>query len=269
MRTIVHLSDLHFGHIDPEIVEALGRHVCEIAPDLVAVSGDLTQRARPQEFQAARAFLDHLPYPRIVVPGNHDVPLYNLFARWRRPLAEFRRWISEDLAPFYADSELAILGVNTARSLTWKGGRINRDQVERACRRFDEAPPHSTRIIVTHHPLDLPEPLRPHHLVGRAQMALAGFAACHVDLFLAGHLHTSYSGGGAYGILIHPALIIQAGTATSTRTRGGELNSFNLVQIDCPLVAVEFFTWDCEERRFLPRTKARFERGEQGWARAA
>src|SRR5213593_2266921 len=129
MRTLVHLSDLHFGRVDEQIIEPLISAVTQINPDLVAVSGDLTQRARSQQFREARAFLDALPQPQIVVPGNHDVPLHNVFSRFLQPLAKYRRYISEDLQPFFQDEEIAVLGVNTARSLTLKGGRINEEQV--------------------------------------------------------------------------------------------------------------------------------------------
>src|SRR6202048_1786243 len=129
MRTLVHLSDLHFGRVDPQIVAPLIKTVSEISPDLVAVSGDLTQRARTQQFLEARAFLDALPQPQIVVPGNHDVPLHNVFARFLQPLDKYRRYITDDLQPFCADEEIAVIGVNTARSLTIKGGRVNSDQV--------------------------------------------------------------------------------------------------------------------------------------------
>src|SRR5438270_804255 len=125
MRTLVHLSDLHFGRIDPAVVDALAVAVSTLRPHLVAISGDLTQRAREREYRAAREFLDRLPRPQIVVPGNHDVPLHNVVQRFFGPLTLYRRYISNDLEPFFIDDEIAVAGVNTARSLTWKGGRIN------------------------------------------------------------------------------------------------------------------------------------------------
>src|SRR3954469_2042372 len=98
MRTIIHLSDLHFGRTDPSVVEPLVATVAELRPDAIAVSGDLTQRARGEQFREARAFLDRLPpVPQIVVPGNHDVPLWNAFKRFAQPLANFRRYITADL----------------------------------------------------------------------------------------------------------------------------------------------------------------------------
>ena len=133
------------------------RAVEEAAPDLVVVSGDITQRARVAEFKAAAHFLETLPTPLLAVPGNHDVPLYNVLLRWISPLDRYRRYITSDLAPFCEDAEIAVLGVNTARALTFKDGRINQLQMEAAMRRFAHCGSEVTRIVVTHHPFDTPE----------------------------------------------------------------------------------------------------------------
>ena len=186
MRTIVHLSDLHFGRIDGAILERLSQAVQKIRPDLVAVSGDLTQRARIEQFQEAKAFLDCLPSPQIVVPGNHDLPLDNLALRLSRPLARFKRYITEDLAPVYIDREIAVLGLNTTRRTLWKGGRVNVEQVSNIYEHFGQLGGKETRIIVTHHPFDLPKGFKDTHLVGRSSMAMENFAKCGVDVFLAG-----------------------------------------------------------------------------------
>src|SRR5215207_3047670 len=130
MRTIVHLSDLHFGRIDTALLEPLRRRVHELAPCVTVVSGDLTQRAKPEQFRDARRFLDTLPGAKIVVPGNHDVPLYNVFQRFFTPLSKYRRFISSETQPKYIDDEIAVVGLNTARSLVFKGGRVNEEQVE-------------------------------------------------------------------------------------------------------------------------------------------
>src|SRR5258706_6555940 len=131
VRTIVHLSDLHFDRVDPAVVDALARFVPAIAPDVIAVSGDLTQRARTHQFAQARAFLDSLPGPRLVVPGNHDVPLYNVIARFVNPLGRYRRYITDDLQPHHADEEMLLLGANTTRSLTRAGGRLRPEDLRR------------------------------------------------------------------------------------------------------------------------------------------
>ena len=157
MRRVVHLSDVHFGTADPIVVDLVVAKANEIDPDVVVVSGDLTQRAKSKEFQAAKLFLDRLPRPQIVVPGNHDVPAYNLFARFFRPLHKFRKFITDDLTPAYVDDELAVVGVNTARSLVIKGGRINEKQVEAIQSKFCNLDDSLLKIVVTHHPFDLPD----------------------------------------------------------------------------------------------------------------
>ncbi len=115
MRTLVHLSDVHFGCVDYPTVDGLVEKINEIAPHLVVLSGDLTQRARSAQFIEARAFLDKLPKPQIIVPGNHDIPLHNVFDRFLHPLDKYKKYITDNLQPFYADEEIAIVGLNTAR----------------------------------------------------------------------------------------------------------------------------------------------------------
>jgi 3',5'-cyclic AMP phosphodiesterase CpdA len=268
MRSLVHLSDIHFGRVNHEVIAPLIETIVNLKPDLVAVSGDLTQRARSHQFKEARAFLDRLPQPQIVVPGNHDVPLHNVFARFAQPLHKYRRYITDDLRPFYHDEEIAVLGVNTARSLTIKGGRINEEQVawmrERLCAASDQA----VKVVVTHHPFDLPEGHDESALVGRARMAMEYLASCGADLFLAGHLHISHTTHSAkrYQIEGHSALVVQAGTATSDRGRGEE-NSFNVIRIERPLLAVERFAWQSKRGQFSLNTTERFRHTNAGWTR--
>ena len=274
MRRIVHLSDLHFGRVDPAILPPLARAVAEVAPDLVVVSGDITQRARTAEFEAAARFLKTLPTPQLTIPGNHDVALYNVVRRWLSPLARYQRYITKDLEPFYEDAEIAVLGVNTARALTLKDGRINRLQIEAAAQRFADCGIDVTRIVVTHHTFDVPEATTAstaaHKRVGRADMALASFIDAGVDMILSGHLHMSAVAETTkrYQVPGPAALLIHAGTATSTRQRD-ELNAFNVLHIDKPDVAIECWIWRAQEGRFLPATTERFTRTSIGWSRAA
>src|SRR5260370_23678096 len=174
MRTLVHLSDLHFGQLDRAILKPLREAVAEIQPHLIVISGDLTQRARADEFEQARDFLRTLPGPHIVVPGNHDVPLHNLYARFCLPLREYRRYISDDLEPFFADDEIAVLGINTARSLVWKSGRVNFRQMARIEERFCELGGRVT-TVGTHHPFELRE-----HYSGRDSAGLAHRAVVNI-----------------------------------------------------------------------------------------
>ena len=242
-------------------------------PNLVVVSGDFTQRARVQEFKDAARFVAALPGPRLLVPGNHDVPLYDLMRRWLMPLRRYQRYITEDLAPFYADEEIAVLGVNTARSLTFKNGRINRAQLAAVTEPLATFGPGVTRIVVTHHPFDAPHPMGPdakpmHGLVGRAQMAIGGFQQSRVDMILSGHLHISHIGRTAqrYSLPGRSALLIQAGTATSTRKRG-EVNAFNVVRIARPEATVACMIWDGETAGFRQASVERFAENEAGWSR--
>lgn len=269
MRTVVHISDIHFGRVDPATVRPLLEMVTAVQPDIVAISGDLTQRARTREFLQAQAFLRALPTPQIVVPGNHDIPLHNVYSRFVRRLDKYKRHISEDLEPFYLDDEIAVAGINTARSLTWKGGRINRLQLERLERRLCALDPAVVRIVVTHHPFDLPAGHSERgSLVGRGVSAMKLLAGCGADLFLAGHLHVTYCGDTTrrYYSNGRSALVVQAGTATSTRGRG-ECNSFNVFRISRTRIEVQHLNWRPGEARFHPSGETVFFRSERGWVR--
>jgi 3',5'-cyclic AMP phosphodiesterase CpdA len=268
MRTLVHLSDLHFGRTDAALLAPLRAAVAAARPDLVVVSGDLTQRARAREFAEARAFLETLPQPQIVVPGNHDVPLYRVWERFLSPLGKYRRIVQRDLEPSFVDDEIAVIGINTARSLTFKNGRINEAQMAAIRRRFDPLGAAVLKVVVTHHPFDVPDRSGEVDLVGRAQPAMEVFARCGVDLLLAGHFHTSDAGATSarYRIAGYAALVVQAGTATSTRARG-EKNSFNLVRIQRPEVVIERFDWVPDRRAFETGSNSTFSRRGGEWVR--
>jgi 3',5'-cyclic AMP phosphodiesterase CpdA len=269
VRTLVHLSDLHFGRTDEAVVGPLIAAVHQLRPDLVAVSGDLTQRARSAQFREARAFLDALPQPQIVVPGNHDVPLHNVYSRFADPLGKYRRYITADLEPFYTDEEIAVVGLNTARALTIKGGRISSEQVRRARERLcglSASGQEPVKFVVTHHPFDVPAGGSDRDVVGRARRAMAALADCGADILLAGHLHVSNTAHSAvrYPDAGHNALLIQAGTAVSSRGRG-EANSFNMITVNRELVTVERREWSPERGAFCAASAESFCRESGGW----
>lgn len=267
MRTIVHLSDLHFGRVDYALVAPLVAVITAARPDLLVVSGDFTQRARTAQFLEARAFLDQLPFPRLLVPGNHDIPWHDLVARFLRPLAKYRRYLTDDLAPFFADEEIAVAGINTARSLTTKYGRINAEQIAGLVENFGRCRSDLTRIVVTHHPFDLPPDYADHRqLVGRSAAAMQAMARCGVDLLLAGHLHLTHTAltAARYKIAGHSALVVQAGTAISTRGRG-EANSFNILRIEREQIEMERILWRPSAGSFGSEGFAKFRRAPEGW----
>ncbi|MFP5394174.1 MAG: metallophosphoesterase family protein [Gammaproteobacteria bacterium] len=264
MRTLVHLSDLHFGRVDDSLLAPLRERIEGIGPDVLVVSGDLTQRAKSEQFEAAREYLDTLPGPQIIVPGNHDISLYNVFRRFVNPLKRYKRFITDDLSPSYVDEEIAVIGVNTARSLTIKDGRVNAEQVEEIRQQLEGVGDGVTKIIVTHHPFDLPEGADDDDLVDRAPMAMQAFRDCGVDLLLSGHMHISHTSNTAerYRITEYAALVVQAGTATSTRGRG-ETNSFNAIRVGRDRIEVDRYGWDDVGREYsLVRTDAFIRSGD-------
>ena len=256
MRTLVHLSDLHFGRVDSTVADALSALLGRLNPNVVAVSGDFTQRARQSQFRQARAFLDSLPRPQVVVPGNHDIPLYNLVARAFSPLGGYKRHITSDLQPVHTDAELAVLGMNTTQPKSHKGGAVNYDDLQRVCGVLGGLGDDVVKVVVGHHPFDDTGAVE--------RMVTAG-----ADVFLTGHLHVTYAGHTAerYDVGGRSAIVVEAGTATSTRMRG-EANAFNLLTINRDQVVVESYGWQPTQNTFAVGDVTRFERSSNGWASA-
>ncbi|MDP8913046.1 MAG: metallophosphoesterase [Pseudomonadota bacterium] len=251
MSTIAHLSDVHFGHHDPAVVAAVEAFLFERRPDLVVISGDFTQRARVAQYREAAAFLDRLEQgglETLAVPGNHDVPLYDVVRRFARPLHRYKRFIDDDLCPYWENDELAVLGINTARSLTIKDGSVSYEQMYRIREAFHQVPESKTRILVTHHPLfamPLGDEGELSKVANRSMDALTAAADAGVDILLAGHFHRSYSVSAREMVeTAGAALVIQAGTATSTRLRGGEQQSFNWIEAKKGSVELQVQRWE-------------------------
>jgi 3',5'-cyclic AMP phosphodiesterase CpdA len=270
VRTIAHLSDLHFGAVDAFVVEALLSSVAALAPDLVVISGDLTQRARREQFTNARRFLDALPQPQLVVPGNHDVPLYNVWSRFVSPLAGFRRHITADAHPAYVDDEIAVFGADTTRSFTIHDGGLRSSDVAVLARQLAAVGERVTRIVVCHHPFDALAGRRARLTVPRpAADAVGTLVGAGADVFLTGHLHVSYVGGTTtrYEVAGRSAVVVEAGTATSVRGRG-ETNSFNVLRCELARIAIERMAWDPAAGVFVRAERDQFERAPDGWVRS-
>jgi len=266
MRRVVHLSDIHFGRATPVLVSATLESVGRIDPHLVAISGDLTQRARRGQFLEARAFLDRLPSPQLIVPGNHDVPLYNVLERFLDPLGKYRRFITRNLRPVCLDEEIAVVGLNTTQSLTIKDGTIRSSDLRHACDTLVRAGADVVKIAVAHHPFEYPDNASTRRQKAAAISALEALARAGTDVFLTGHLHVSYAGHTAarYKIAGRTAVVVEAGTATSTRGRG-EANSFNVLRIEHETISVERWQWQRDAGIFTVADIQIFDRAPQGW----
>lgn len=251
MRLLAHISDLHFGTEQAPIAAGLIEDLHAVKPHLVVVSGDLTQRARAAQFRAARDYLKLLPAPQLIVPGNHDVPLYDVTRRFLAPLSRYRKLITPDLAPWFEDDEMAVLGINTARSFTWKSGRISHEQIKGMRGRLENVGRTKFKVVVTHHPFIPPpgEEGASVDLVGRAGVALRVIDHHCVDLLLAGHLHLGYTGDirAYYPATKRSIVVAQAGTAISRRVRH-EPNAYNLISLDGETLRIEVRVW--EQQRF-------------------
>jgi 3',5'-cyclic AMP phosphodiesterase CpdA len=271
MAQIAHLSDVHFGAHDPAIVAALEELLPDLKPDLVVVSGDFTQRARVAQYRLACEFLDRLEQTGLAVlgvPGNHDIPLYDVARRFARPLHRYRRYIDDELCPWFENDEIAMLGINTARSLTFKDGRISHAQMALIRECFRDVSPQKARILVTHHPLfamPIGESEGLARSVGRHGDALKAIGEAGVHLLLAGHYHRAYSRSAREMVeTAGPELVIQAGTATSTRVRGDERQSFNWIDVPAP-ERVELTVYGWGENGFSSGAPATFAFEEGRW----
>jgi 3',5'-cyclic AMP phosphodiesterase CpdA len=267
MRTLLHLSDPHFGRIDEEVIEPLLRAARELAPDITVVSGDLTQRARRWQFLEARRFLDQLPGVLFVVPGNHDVPLHNPLARFFAPLRGYRTYINANVEPFYKDSEVVLTGVNSSRSLTIKDGRLGRKQIERLRARLCDLPPELVKIVVCHHPFELPPGAERESVISGARDIIGAIATCQADMVLSGHFHVGHcvSSAARYSQAGRSILLIQAGTATSSRRRHNTPSAFNHLRIDRTLLELTGYSRRDAQTCFQPEPVQRFRHDQTGW----
>ncbi|EEF26224.1 conserved hypothetical protein, partial [Ricinus communis] len=224
MSTILHISDLHFGTERPPVVRALLQLARELKPDLLLITGDITQRARRAQFREAAAFVEALAAPaQVIVSGNHDVPLYNLFARALHPFRNYRRAFGANLEPDFASDDLLVLGVNSTRPQRHTRGSVSVEQIERVSARLRAAAPDQLRIVAMHHPVLAISDGDRHNLLHNRAAALRAWALAGADLIIGGHIHLPYV--RPLPDLPRSLWTVQAGTATSWRVRGDAPNS--------------------------------------------
>lgn len=156
MKKVVHISDLHFGKVDNQRTQPLLNIISDLHPDIVVISGDFTQRASEQEFVQAQDFIQQIKFPVFTVPGNHDIPLFNLYRRFKNPFELYKKYISPDLDCIYSDDEIALIGINTVRNFTITSGKIGSSQLNLIQEKISHFPSSQVKIVVCHHPFDLP-----------------------------------------------------------------------------------------------------------------
>ncbi|MDR5775698.1 MULTISPECIES: metallophosphoesterase [unclassified Caballeronia] len=235
MNVLLQISDPHFGTERPTVVAALLRLSDAISPDLVVVSGDITQRARRYQFALAGAFFDALgTRPRLVIPGNHDIPLFNPLARLFRPYANHQRVFGAELEPSFESDTLLVLGVNTTRPFRHKDGEISMQQVKRVSARLEAASAKQLRVVVTHQPVAVTRAKDEANLLHGHERAVQRWARAGADLILGGHIHLPYvlPLHDTFAGLPRKLWAVQAGTALSRRTRGTIDNSVNVIRYD-------------------------------------
>ena len=235
MSVLLQISDLHFGTERASVVEALVALSRQQQPDLLVVSGDITQRARASQFRKARAFTDRLGVPVLAIPGNHDIPLFNLAARLLHPYAQHCAAFGAELEPVHASPDLLVLSVNTTRWYRHKNGEVSPAQIERVARRLASAGPAQLRVVVVHHPVAALRAADVHDLLRGRAAALQHWAAAGADLVMGGHIHLPYV--TALPDLARPMWAVQAGTAVSSRVRDEAPNSVNLLRWGSDAVA--------------------------------
>lgn len=262
MRLVL-LTDLHFGRTRPDLIDPLLDSVTQADPDLVVIAGDFVQRARASQFRDARAFVDRLKHDWIAVPGNHDIPLYNLLARVLAPRAAFRRWITRDTEPLVETPGAVIVGVDTTHRFSHQRGLILPAQIERVGQLITQNAGHRTVVVMAHHPFHhAPEVEK--KVMKHAGRALDRWSDCGPHVILSGHLHTWTVEPFLTQKNKQMTLQVHCGTGLSTRLRG-EPNEFAILDLDGATFSACRMVAGPDDGHFGPRSESRYARTPAGW----
>lgn len=245
---LLHLSDPHFGTEVPPVVEAVVQLAAALAPDVLVLSGDITQRARRAQFAAAQRFVARLPLmQRIVIAGNHDVPLYDLPTRALGPYRHFQHYFGDELEPTLERDDLMLLAVRTTRRWRHKHGEVDEAQIRRVSAALRRARPEQLRIVVVHQPMHVPRPEDEHNLLRNAAAAARAWSEAGADLVLGGHIHLPYllPMSERYAGLTRELWAVNAGTAVSQRIRWEAPNSLNVIEYQRGAAECRVERWDC------------------------
>lgn len=254
MTVLLQISDPHFGTEQPPVVEALLHLAHETKPAAVVLSGDITQRARRAQFAAAREFVCRLSPPAVVaIPGNHDIPLFNIIARMFHPYAGFERAFGADLEPEWHSDDFLVISVNTTRPSRHKDGEVSPEQILRVSKRLATASARQIRIVVTHQPVHVLRDTEVHNRLHGHAEAIQAWSRAGADVIMGGHIHLPYIAPlhEHYEDLQRRCWVVQAGTAVSTRVRRRHPNSVNLIKReDTHICLAERWDYSAERNEF-------------------
>ena len=237
MTRVLQISDPHFGTAQPAVMRALAQMARAQQPDVLVLSGDITQRARVSQFSQARAFCDRLAIPQMLaIPGNHDIALFNLYQRFFTPYARYLRAFGPELEHSLFTPMLNIIGVNTTRCWRHKNGEVSPAQIERVVTELARSAPAQLRIVVVHQPVYVPSAKDEHDRLRGWEPAVRAWAKAGADIVMGGHIHLPYvcDLSSRLAGLERRLWCVQAGTALSTRVRQGIPNSVNLLRYEDP-----------------------------------
>lgn len=235
---LLQLSDPHFGTVQAPVRQALLELAQQQRPDVLVLSGDITQRASPEQFAEARAFCDSLAIARMLsLPGNHDIALFNVFERLFRPYARYLRAFGPQLETSIELPDLFVTGVNTTRLWRHKDGEVSNTQIARVVRSLEKTTPRQLRVVVVHQPVHVLRQKDEHDRLHNWQPAVSAWTAAGADIIMGGHIHLPYvcELTNVIGNAARRSWCVQAGTALSSRVRQGAPNSVNLLRYDAVL----------------------------------
>lgn len=244
MSVLLQISDTHFGTEQPPVMQALVVLAMQLRPDVVVLSGDITQRARPDQFRKAKTYVERLGAPVLSIPGNHDIALFDLWARLRRPYARYAVEFGADLEPVYNSHDLLVVGVNTTRAWRHKNGEVSMAQIDRVAKLLHAASPRQLRVVVVHQPVAVILEEDRTNLLRGHETAMRVWSAAGADVMMGGHIHLPYT-LALQGLARH-TWVVQAGTAVSARTRAGAPNSVNVLR------------WPIQSAGHEPRSESEF-----------
>ena len=252
MTKLLQISDMHFGTEQPDVMAALLALSQENKPDVLVVSGDITQRATAEQFSRARAFCDSLRIAQMIsLPGNHDIPLFNLFSRVMSPYATYQKAFGHALEPDLITPSLCLVTVNTTRWWRHKNGEVSKAQIDRVCEQLSRATPQQLRVIVVHQPVHVLRPQDEHDRLRGWQPAVRAWAAAGADVVMGGHIHLPYVCELSASVtgLKRRLWCVQAGTAVSSRIRREAPNSVNLLKFanDGDVLRCSVERWDYQK----------------------